>query len=201
MNRNPKKEQKRFRFLPKRNSRSEDNERKNESSKFVGWNDGDYGSGSFEFSIGRTSRAETKKTSMKIQNEKAIKNYKVKNRKEQKFYGNEIGIHGVTSKIKPPANLQGIFTPEEFDENEITSSTQDHSPPYFEKNSSDAIMIRKAVETNLFFDQMTSTEIGVFIDAFGKGTCSLFYTLVFISSAFFFYLLASLVVNILVRGY
>jgi len=172
-----KKEPKRFRALINRwNDGSEDKNVK-ESLKIVDknlltqWEDCDHGSGSFEFCY-HSQRDSSNKTSMKIENEKSINNYKAKNLEQKKLNGRKVPTRGMSARNKP-ANLKNIFVTKESEEkrrNSIISSADDdgaaNSSVFFKKNSSEADMIRKGIEKNLFFDQMTSNELDYFIEAF-----------------------------------
>jgi cAMP-dependent protein kinase regulator len=136
------------------------------------WKDCKHGSGSFEIA-NRNQRDSSNKTSMKIENEKSIKNYKANNLKQNKFNGRKVPTRGMSARTKP-VNLKNIFAAKDSDEivmerNNILYSSDSgggSSSLFFVKNSLDADVIRKAIKNNLFFDLMTTKELDQFIGAF-----------------------------------
>jgi len=100
-------------------------------------------------------------SSIKKQNQISTRDYKEKNLKERK--GPErVPSRGMSIRTKPPT-LEDIISVDEQKNSKLSRST--HSSSSFDKNASDMKIIRKAVENNLFFDQMDSNDLSEFVDA------------------------------------
>ncbi|KAL3929838.1 MAG: hypothetical protein SGARI_004643, partial [Bacillariaceae sp.] len=127
---------------------------KNGTSKFSSllnrWKESDDGSAPFEAAKPRTT------TRSKEKNEKAIKDYKKKFK--DKNFKTKAPTRGQSSK---PAHLQNIFGPKVGEEN-----IKDYVPPVFKKSKETVEMIRKTITKNFFFDDMDSSDLPAFIDAF-----------------------------------
>ena len=124
--------------------------------------------GSASFVITDPCQRSGKKTSIKMENERSIKNYKEKNLKQKKNLHRRVPSRGMSIHTKPHT-LKDIFPVEVREENQIdenVSSSDGHSATFSKKDKSDVEMICKAVGKNLVFDQMVSNELGSFIDAF-----------------------------------
>ncbi|KAL3902400.1 MAG: hypothetical protein SGARI_005853, partial [Bacillariaceae sp.] len=112
------------------------------------WKQSDDGSAPFEVAKPRKS-SKTKEF-----NEKAIQDYKKK-----KNFKAKTPTRGQSQG--KPAHLQNIFGPKVGEEN-----IKDYVPPVFEKSKGTVEMIRNTITKNFFFDDMHSSDLPVFIDAF-----------------------------------
>ena len=156
---------------------SEKSPKTNQFKKLLSqWNDYDHPHGSASFVITDPCQRSGKKTSIKMENERSIKNYKEKNIKHQKKnLHRRVPSRGMSIHTKPHT-LKDIFPVEDDsreeqhnknDENNMYVSSDGHSATFSVKDKSDVDMIRKAVGKNLVFDQMEdANELGSFIDAF-----------------------------------
>jgi cAMP-dependent protein kinase regulator len=109
------------------------------------------GSGDFEF-----AEPKREKSGMAQQNEEAIKEYK-KSFKAKNFK-TKTPTRGM-SAFKKPAQLQNVFGAKLED---LTN----YKPPVFEKSDKEVAMVKEAMKKKFFFDDMTSYELALFVDAF-----------------------------------
>jgi cAMP-dependent protein kinase regulator len=118
------------------------------------WQQADDKCGSAPFAV---AAPKEKKSTMAMQNEASIKEYK-KSFKDKKFKV-KIPTRG-RSVWEKPAQLQNVFGAKP--QQDLTK----YKPPVFNKSDAEVAIIQETVKKNFFFDDMTSTELTAFIDAF-----------------------------------
>lgn len=119
------------------------------------WQASDDGSGPFEVA---KPRAESK-TSMKTENEKAVKDYKKK--LQGKNFKAKTPTRGM-SQFKKPTRLQNVFGEQTEDESNIA----DYKAPVFKKSFADTELIRRTIQRNSFFNDLDEGGLPAFIQAF-----------------------------------
>jgi CRP-like cAMP-binding protein len=120
------------------------------------WKNSDDGSVPFEAVKLKTNIT---KSDGKTVNITAIKDYKKK--AKSKGFKERKPTRGMSHKSKP-VQLVNIIG----DQDEHDLSIETYKPPVFDKTGKCKEVIRKAIELNFFFDDMTDSELSAFIDAF-----------------------------------
>ena len=121
------------------------------------WKDTDDGSKPFE--VAKPRNKSIGSSVQKSENEKAIKKYKRKVKK--KGFKERKATRGM-SQLSKPAQLQNIIGEQTDDDN----SLEMYKAPVFKKTPACNQLIRQAIDSNFFFDELSDSDLPVFIDAF-----------------------------------
>mmetsp|Transcript_52013 Transcript_52013/g.125490 ORF Transcript_52013/g.125490 Transcript_52013/m.125490 type:complete len:914 (+) Transcript_52013:468-3209(+) len=120
------------------------------------WKETDDGSKPFEVAKPRNKSVGS---AQKSENEKAIKKYKRKVKK--KGFKERKATRGM-SQLSKPAQLQNIIGEQTDDD----TSLEMYKAPVFKKTPTCNELIRKAIDSNFFFDELSDSDLPVFVDAF-----------------------------------
>lgn len=135
------------------------------NTKMSKWNGSDIMDADSSFEINERRPRSSRSSSSRKQRQKSIKRYKERGRRDRNKAPIRVPSRGMSVHSAPHSLRYIIATDCKEKENSIFSS-DGHATIFSVKDRIDKKLIRKAIEKNLFFDQLDSDDLDFFIDAF-----------------------------------